>query len=87
VERSPCGHVDLGEWGAGQSGKCLGARQPESVLGLGDHAITRQRLADAKDGTPHDRPGERQLARLLIPDRDEVLRIGEDAPERPQPPW
>ena len=52
---------------------------------LVDHAPRDERLADAQHRPAHDRPRDRQLGRLLLPDRDEVLGLGEQAAEGSRP--
>ena len=87
-QRPAGGHVDVRrERCAVERREGLVARQEEDVVRLRDHSSVRQRLADAEHRPPHDRPRDRQLLGLLFPNRDDVLRIGQQAAEGPQSAW
>ena len=51
------------------------------IVGIGKHPSGSQGLADAENGPSHDRPRDRQLIGLFFANRDDVLRIGQQAAE------
>lgn len=83
--RTAAGHVHVRrQASSAEGGERLGASQEEDVVGICHHGTVGERFADPHHRTSHSRPRDRQLAHLLLAQRDEVLGLGQEALEGPQ---